>query len=152
MCRKAGTTQGGRAARHVWKFEASDQRIKSFRVVFGDIQFNAGSIKGKGPGQNPVDGEADGFGIIDHALEHQFDKGKKVLPEACEQRSARDLGKAAEVPEFFAEGKKENEQGVGRDGKDLLEDKGREEAVKGVKSFPAEGLVKSIIKDVGNKL
>ena len=131
--------------------EPSDEGIKGFRVVFLNIQFNAGGIKGKHLCKGTVNGLAEWFGEIDHVLEHQFNVGKKVLFKAGEKGGIRHPGETTEVPQFPAEGKKEDEQGIGRDGKNLLEDKGREKAGKRVKAFPSEGL-ESIVKNRRNKL
>lgn len=43
----------------------------------------------------------------------------KVLSEHGKERRIRDFRKTAEIPKFFANGKKKDEQGIGRDGKDL---------------------------------
>ncbi len=127
--------------------KASDERIEGFGVVFSHIEFNAGGIKSEHLGKRGVNGLADGFGKIDHMLEHEFNIRKELLLKTGEERGIGDFGEAAEIPEFPAEGKKEDKQGIGRDGKDLLKDESREETGKRIKAFAAEGLIKSVMKD-----
>lgn len=50
--------------------EAADEGIQSFRIIFRDIKFNAGGIESKNLGKGTVDCLADGFGEVNHALEH----------------------------------------------------------------------------------
>lgn len=128
-------------------FEAADEGIEGLGIVFSHIEFNAGGIESEYLGKGGVNGLADGFGKINHMLEHEFNIRKELLLKTGEERGIGDFGEAAENPEFFAEGKKEDKKGIRRDGKNLLKDEGREETGKGIKAFAAEGLVKSVMKD-----
>jgi hypothetical protein len=47
---------------------------------------------------------------------------------------------------------KKEKQGVGRDGKDFLEDKGRKEAFQRINSFPSKMLVKGIAENGRDEL
>lgn len=80
------------------RFEAADEGVKGFGVIFRDIKFNAGGIESKDLSKGAVDGLADRFSEVNHALEHQFDIRKKVLFKACEEGSVRHLGETAEIP------------------------------------------------------
>ena len=66
-------------------------------------------------------------------LEHEFNIRKEPLLKTGEERGTGDFGEATEIPEFFAERKKEDKKGIRRDGKDLLKDEGREETGKRIK-------------------
>lgn len=132
--------------------EAPDEGIEGFWVVFRDIKFNAGSIESEDVCKGRVNGLTDGFGEIHHALEHHFNIRKEVLFKACEERGIRDFGKAAEIPKFLTEGKEEDKKGIRGNGEDLLQDKSREESSERIDTFPAEGLIKSVIKSWRNEL
>ena len=132
--------------------EGSDEGIESFRIIFGDKKFNAGGIKGEDRGKGRINELADGFGEIDHLTEHKLDIGKKIFPETSKERGIRNLVKAAEIPEFPAEGKEKDEQRIRRDGKDLLKDESRKESGKRIRSIPSEALVEGINKDRRNEI
>lgn len=72
----------------------------------------------------------DGFGIINHEVEHLLDISLKVTLEARQEESVRHLGKAAEIPEFFGKMQEKNEKEIGGDRKNLLKDKSREKPVR----------------------
>ena len=133
-------------------FKPPDEGIKGFGVVFRDIKLNAGGIERKHLCKGAVNRLADGLRKINHMLEHQFNIREEVLFKESEQGCVRHFGETAEPPQFPAEGKEEDGEGVGRDGKNLLEDKCREETGKWVEAFPSEGLVKSTVKIRGDKL
>ncbi|MCQ5146260.1 hypothetical protein NE476_28325 [Enterocloster bolteae] len=116
----------------VIRLEPADERSESLGVVFGDIGFNAGCIKGEHLSEGRINSLADGFGKIDKLKEEIFNKRKKVLFEACKQRSVRNLLEAAELPEFPAEVQEKDQQEFGRNGKKLLKDKSSQKAGKGV--------------------
>lgn len=71
--------------------EAADKGIEGFGIVFRDIKFNAGGIESKHGGKGRVDGLADGFGIIHHALEHESNVVCKPEFEAGKKRGIRDF-------------------------------------------------------------
>lgn len=79
-------------------FEAADEGVKGFGVIFRNIKFNAGGIESKHMSKGAVNSLADGLGEIDHVLDHEFNVRKKVLFKACEKRSIGHLGEAAENP------------------------------------------------------
>ena len=56
---------------------------------------------------------------------HQFDMRKEVLFKTGKKRGFGNLFKTAEVTEFLAEIKEKDEQGIGRNRKDLLKDESR---------------------------
>lgn len=93
-------------------FEASDEGMKGFRVVFRDIKLHAGSIKSKHLSKGAVNSLTDGFCKIDHALKHQLNIRKERLFKTGEQWGIRDFGKAVEVPKFPADGEEKDEQGM----------------------------------------
>lgn len=99
------------------RLEAADEGIKGLGIVFRDIKLNTGGVKSKHSSKGRVDCLTNGFGEIHHILEHQFDIRKEALFKASEKRSIRNLGKAAEIPSFLTNGKKEDEKGIGGDGK-----------------------------------
>ncbi|MBE7726818.1 MAG: hypothetical protein E7244_21120 [Enterocloster citroniae] len=70
-------------------------------------------------------------------MEHFFNKRKKILFEACKQRSIRNLMEAAKIAKFLTEIKKKDKQGICRNGKNLLKDEGSQKAGKRVKPFTA---------------
>lgn len=72
--------------------------------------------------------------------------------KACEKRGIRHLGKPAEISKFLTEGKKKDQQGIRRDGKNFLKDEGRKEAVERINPFSAKGVVEGMRKDIRNKL
>lgn len=128
--RRGGSLRGHEAISHFVRIniglifivglETADEGIESFGIVFRDIKFNTGGVKSKHVGKGRVDCLTDWLGKINQTLEHEFNKGKEVLLKACEKRGIRNLGKAAEIPKFFTNGKKEDKKGIGRDGKNLL--------------------------------
>lgn len=73
--------------------ETADQGIEGFGIIFRDIKLNTGGIEGKHGGKGSVDGLTDGFGIIHHLLEHEFNVVCKTEFEACKKRSIRDFEK-----------------------------------------------------------
>ena len=85
-------------------------------------------------------------------MEHLLDIRFKGSPEAGKKRGIGNFGEAAEVPQFPAEAKEKNEQRVGRDGKDFLKDKCREESLQGISPFPPESQVKGTVKIRGDEL
>lgn len=133
-------------------FEPFDEGIESFRVVFRDIKFNAGSIEGKGVGKGGINGHTDGFREIDQMLKEVFDIRKEFLFKTSEKRGIGSLTEAAKVSKFFGEGKKKNEKGIRRDGKDLLKNKSGEEGGKRISAVPAKRLIKGIVKRGRNKV
>jgi len=126
--------------------EFSDQGIEGLGVVLVDIKFNTGSIKGKDIGKRGINGLADRLGEIDHVVEHQLNVVKEVLFETGEKRGIGDFCEPAEIPQFLTEAKEEDEQGIGRNGKNLLKDKSRKEAGKRIGTFSSQRLVESIGK------
>ena len=127
--------------------ERFDEGIESLRIVFGDKKFNAGGIKGKDGGKGRINELADRLGEIDHLAEHKLDIREKVLSETGKERGIGNLVKAAEIPEFPAEGKEKDEQGVSGDRKDLLKDECGKEPGERISPVPAQALVKGISKD-----
>lgn len=107
--------------------EFFDKGIEGFGVVFRDKEFNAGGIKGKDPGKGRINEVAERFGKINHPAEHKLNERLKVLTESCKKRGIGDFGEAAEIPKFFAEGKKKDKQRIGGNRKNLLKDEGRQE-------------------------
>ena len=87
----------------VVSLEFSDEGIKCFGVIFGDIEFNAGGVKGKHFCEGRVDQVADGFGKIYQQMEHLLNKDFKVLFKAGQERCIGDFGEAAEVADFLTE-------------------------------------------------
>ena len=77
------------------------------------------------------------LGKINKLMEHFFNKRKKILFEACKQRSIRNLMEAAKIAKFLTEIKKKDKQGICRNGKNLLKDEGSQKAGKRVKPFTA---------------
>ena len=128
-------------------FEPFDKGIEGFRVIFADVKFNAGSVKGKDICEFGINQLADGFGIVHHLLEHEFNIRLKILLKTGQERRVRDFGKTAEVPEFRAEVQENEQKGIRRDGKDFLEDECGEENLKRVIPFPAKMLVKGIAEN-----
>ena len=79
-------------------FEAADEGVKGFGIIFRNIKFNARSIESKHLCKRMVNSLANGFCEIDHVLKHQLNVRKKVLFKACEKRSVRHFGKTTEMP------------------------------------------------------
>lgn len=67
-----------------------------------------------------TNGLADGLGEIHHTLEHELNVIRKAEFEAAKERSIRNFGEAAEIPEFPADAQKEDEQGIREYREDLL--------------------------------
>lgn len=105
-----------------------NEGIESLEVIFGDKEFNARGIKGKDISEGRINELADGFCEINHLTEHKFNIRFKVLPEPGKERCIRDFRETAEIPEFPADGKEKDEEGIGRDRKKLLQDKSRKES------------------------
>ena len=105
--------------------------------------FDAGSIKRKDIGERGINGLTDWLREIHHVVKHQFRVGKEPLLKAGEKRCIRDFFEPTELPQFFTETKEEDEQGIGRNGKNLLKDKSRKETGKRVGTFPSQSLVES---------
>lgn len=135
----------------VIRLEPAAERIESLWVVFGDIELNAGSIKGEHLSEVRINSLADGFGKIDKLMEEFFNKRKEVLFEACKQRRVRNLLEAAELPGFSAEVQEKDQQGIGGNGKNLLKDKSSLKAGKRVKLFAAQGTIKGTEKEIRNE-
>ncbi len=163
LCIRAGGGAGGhKAIGHevrvcirvifIVGFEGLNEEIEGFGVVFPDIKFNAGGIKGEDAGKGGINELAEWFCKIGHLPEHKLNVRFKVLAEPGKKGSVRDFREATEVPEFPAKGEEEDEKGVGRDGKDLLQDKGRKEAGERINAFSAKMLVKSIGKNRRDEL
>ena len=131
--------------------EAADKGIEGFGVVFRDIKLDAGGIEGKHGGKGSINSLADGFGEVHHLLEHELNVFCKAEFETGKERGIRDFGEAAEIPQFLADVEQEDEQGIGRDGEYLLQDKCGKEAGKGIIPFAPKVLVKSVIKDRRDK-
>ena len=74
------------------------------------------------------------------------------MPKSCKKRSIRNLGETAELPQFSAEIEEKDEQGIGRDGKNLLQDKGGKKSFQRVGAFSAKALIESLGKLVRNEL
>lgn len=94
-----------------------DEGIESLGVIFGNKEFNARGIKGKDISEGRINELADGFSEINHLSEHKFNIRLKVLTEPGKERCIRDFRGAAEIPEFPADGKEKDEEGIGRDRK-----------------------------------
>ena len=101
-------------------FQLPDKGIQSFRVVFGDIKFNAGGVESKHLCKRRINGLADRFREINHLLEHELNIRKKLLFKVGKEWGIRDFGEAAEIPQFLTKVKKKDKERVGGDGKDLL--------------------------------
>lgn len=97
-----------------------DEGIEGLGVIFGDKEFNAGGIKSKDVCEGRINEPTDGFCEINHVSEHKFNKRLKVLTEPGKEGGVGDFREAAEIPEFPADGKEKDEEGVGRDRKELL--------------------------------
>ena len=130
----------------VISLELTDKGVKSFRVVFGDIKFDSGSVKGKNLCQRRINVLADRFRIVNHLLKHEFNVAGKPQFEARKERGVGDLGKAAESSEFFTELQEENEQGIRRDREDFLQNESRKEASKRKIPFSSKVVIKGIEK------
>lgn len=52
---------------------------------------------------------AGGLSKVDHLADHEFNIRLKILTKSGKKRGIRYFRKAAEIPEFFTQGKKENE-------------------------------------------
>lgn len=105
FCIRAGSSLGGhKSVSHlvrinlrlvfIVRLEAADEGIKGFGVIFGDIEFNAGSIESKHRGKAGIDSLADGFSEIDHMLEHQFN-----IRKSCLKRVKRGASGTLEKPQ-----------------------------------------------------
>ncbi|OUQ15220.1 hypothetical protein [Lachnoclostridium sp. An138] len=94
---------------------------------------------------------ADRFRIVNHLLKHEFNAAGKTRFEAGKERGVGDLGKAAEIPEFFTELQEENEQGIRRDKEELLQNDSRKEASKRIIPFLSKVVIKGIEKVCGMK-
>ena len=79
-------------------FEFSDEGIEGFGVVFVDIKFNTGGVKGEDLCQSGIDHLAAGFGIIHHLLKQEFNIRFKVLFETGQERCIWNLEKTAKIP------------------------------------------------------
>jgi hypothetical protein len=101
-------------------FQASDEGIESFRIIFFNVEFNTRSIKGKYLSERGINDLAEGFCKINHLSKHEFNMILKILTESSKKRSIRDFGKSTKITEFFAKSEKKNEQGIRRDRKNLL--------------------------------
>lgn len=99
-----------------------------------------------------IDHLTDWFSVVHHQLEHEFNIRLEILFKTGQKRRIRNLGEAAEIPEFFTEVQKKQEQRVGGDGKNLLEYEGRKEPGKGIIPFSAEVLVKGVAENGRDKL
>lgn len=95
---------------------------------------------------------ANRFRKINHLSEHEFNKGFKILSEPGKERGIGNFGEATEVAQFFTEDQEKDQEGVGGNGKNLLQDKGRKEAGQRIKAFASAVLIESIEKDRRNKL
>lgn len=95
--------------------EAADQGIEGFGVVFRDIKLDAGGIESKNGGKGSIDHLADGFGIIHHLPEHEFNVIRETELETCKEWGIRDFGEAAEIPQFLTDVKQKDKKGVCRD-------------------------------------
>lgn len=129
-----------------------NEGVEGFGVVFGDIKLNAGGIKGKDIRERGVNQLADGFGEIDQRVEHLLDMGFKRNLEAGKERSIGDFGKAAEVPQLLAKSKEKDEERIGWDGKDLLQDQSGEKAFQRIEAFATERTVESAIKIIRDEI
>lgn len=78
--------------------ESSDEGVEGLWIIFGNIELNAGGIEGKDICQGRIDEVADGFGGIDHGVEHLLDERVKSSFEVGKQGSIRNFGEAAEIP------------------------------------------------------
>lgn len=87
----------------VLRFQLTDKGVEGFGIVFLNEKFNARGVKGKDLCQVAINLLADGFGIVDHFLEHEFNVPGKAKLKTCKQRSIGGFGKPAESPKFFTE-------------------------------------------------
>ena len=71
--------------------ETADQGIEGFGIVFRNIKFNTRGIERKHGSKGSVDCMTDGFGIIHHLLEHEFNVVCKTEFETCKKRGIRDF-------------------------------------------------------------
>ena len=64
-------------------------------------KLNAGGVEGKDLSQGRIDLLADGFGVVNHLLKHEFNVAGKAQLKASKQRRVRDFCKAAEIAKLF---------------------------------------------------
>ena len=133
-------------------FEVSDECIEGFGVVFVDVKFNAGGVKGEDLCQLGIDQLTDGFRIVHHLFKHEFNIRLKVLFETCQERGVGHLGKTTEIPEFPGKREEKEQKGIRGDGKDFLKDEGRKETFQRVIPLSAKVLVKSVAENGRDKL
>ncbi len=133
-------------------FQLPDKGIEGFRVVFGNIKLDGGSVKRKHLCEGSINRMADRLGIVNHLLEHEFDITHKILLEAGKKRGIRDFIKPTEGAEFTAEMEKDEQEGIRGYGEDFLEDEGRKETFQGIDPLPSEMPVKGMVKGLGDEL
>ena len=79
----------------VKSIEFFDEGVEGFWIIFVDVKFNTGGVKGKDTNQPGIYYLADGLCIIHHLLKHEFNIRIEVLFETCQKRDIGHLGKAA---------------------------------------------------------
>ena len=104
-------------------FELFDDPVCVFGIIFSDPGFDAGRIKDRHSSFRRIYVLADGFSKINQPFKNGLDIFKEILLKASDLRSIGDLVKPTEFPEMPGIVKENKEQGIGRDGKNTLDNK-----------------------------
>ena len=104
--------------------ELFDNAVGILGVIFGNPCFYARGIKDGHSGLRRVDGLTDGLRKIDQPFKNGLDIFKEILLKACDLGSIWDFAKPTEFPEVPGIVKENKKQGIGRDGKNALDNKG----------------------------
>ena len=88
--------------------EFFNEGVQGFGIVLGNKELNAGGVK-RELGKAGINQLAEGLSKVNRPAEHEFNIRFKILTEPSKKRGVRNFGKAAEIPEFFTEGKKKDE-------------------------------------------
>lgn len=85
------------------------RELRVLGLFFRNKEFDTGGIKSEDLGKGGINQLADGLSKVNHLAKHEFNIRLKILTEPGKKRGVRYFRKAAEIPEFFTEGKKKDE-------------------------------------------
>ncbi|GEM_PF-6226421 len=102
-------------------FELFDDPVCVFGIIFSNPGFDAGRIKDRHCNFRRIYILADGLSKINQPFENGLYIFKEILLKASDFRGIRDFVKPTEFPEMSGIVKENKEQGIGRDGKNTLD-------------------------------
>lgn len=110
-------------------FQLSDDTVGIFGIIFPDKSIDSGGIKDGHVRFDRINGLTNWFRKINKAQEDLIQIHQKILFKTGDLGSIRHFIEAAEFTQMAGIVKKDGEQGVGRDGKNPLDDESLEEGI-----------------------